>query len=867
MAQTTRPWLSHLFLLAMGLLAFETVSGLVTLFVRVGHPIIDVFVLLHTLGGLLFSVLMAAFYWRHWQDARRWAPECGDGWVGHGAAIFLAIALFTGILIVAWGVSESWAAINYWLHVSVSLGGTVMVVQHILAAVRRGVRRARQGRLPILGLSPVWQGCRRIAGMLVTLVWLSIAAGLIYRAWDEPFIAVTGYSLPYGPNPFEPSQTRTPGNRFIRASLLASSYQCAASGCHAETYRQWSVSAHRYASDNPFYAKAVSLYAQQEGKNATRYCGGCHDPIALVSGGMTAGGPPSNGHPNEGVSCLACHAVRGLVGKHGTGGYRLEPPNRGLFWASNASWARWVHRRLIAMNPEPHVADTMPPVLRSPEFCASCHKQSIDERTNHYRWLSLQNQFDAWLASGFSKESVFALHDAPKRTCNDCHMRTTLGREPRGPAVPVRSHRFVAANTALSFLYGYADMVSYTVAWLQRDEVDVDIVAADWREKGVLRVEVAVTNQIAHEFPTGPLDLYEAWLELRVTDARERLIYMSGGLNAEGEGDHEAHQLIAPPVSKQNEWLRHHELWRLYRVAFNQAVPAQETDLIHYEITIPADAALPLRVQCRLRYRRFNRYFTKWVLVSNEREGREVAALPIVDISGDEVWVSSFREPAPRLALLPDVGARSSTQASKPRFVRLMRYGLGLLKQQRYSDAEAIFLLASRQPEATAEALLYAALAALQRGSLDGFPEAVARVEEAVARYPSSDKARAYLGVIRQYQGRYAESITILTELARRYPRDRRVINHLAWSYFWTGTFDVAVRWYRISLAIDPEQPDVYYNLALCYEKLGRPTEAAAALHEHARFKRDEEAFRKLTGFFQEHPWAKREATLYHVHR
>ena len=52
-------------------------------------------------------------------------------------------------------------------------------------------------------------------------------------------------------------------------------------------------------------------------------------------------------------------------------------------------------------------------------------------------------------------------------------------------------------------------------------------------QKAALRALV-VNRKVGHQFPTGPLDVLQAWLELRVTDARGRTIYTAGTLRPAG---------------------------------------------------------------------------------------------------------------------------------------------------------------------------------------------------------------------------------------------------------------------------------------------------------------------------------------------
>jgi hypothetical protein len=43
---------------------------------------------------------------------------------------------------------------------------------------------------------------------------------------------------------------------------------------------------------------------------ASRHCGGCHDPVLLLSGAMDHPIKPEDRLVNSGVTCLVCHSVR-----------------------------------------------------------------------------------------------------------------------------------------------------------------------------------------------------------------------------------------------------------------------------------------------------------------------------------------------------------------------------------------------------------------------------------------------------------------------------------------------------------------------------------------------------------------------------
>ena len=58
---------------------------------------------------------------------------------------------------------------------------------------------------------------------------------------------------------------------------------------HPDSFHQWQRSAHRFSSfNNPFYRQSVELMADRVGRERTKWCSGCHDPVVLFTGQMGA---------------------------------------------------------------------------------------------------------------------------------------------------------------------------------------------------------------------------------------------------------------------------------------------------------------------------------------------------------------------------------------------------------------------------------------------------------------------------------------------------------------------------------------------------------------------------------------------------
>ena len=167
--------------------------------------------------------------------------------------------------------------------------------------------------------------------------------------------------------------------------------------------------------------------AKQNGAESTRYCGGCHDPISLFSGTknvFTKDLTNLAGY-DEGVSCLACHSIR-KTDVRGNANFVVAQPKRYLFEMREGRSARVVRDFLIRAYPRQHKDDLSKRLFKTPEYCAACHKQFIDQEVNNVGWVQLQNQYDNWKNSRWNHPG-----DASKTIeCRECHMPLMASHDP-----------------------------------------------------------------------------------------------------------------------------------------------------------------------------------------------------------------------------------------------------------------------------------------------------------------------------------------------------------------------------------------------------------------------------------------------------
>jgi hypothetical protein len=281
------------------------------------------------------------------------------------------------------------------------------------------------------------------------------------------------------------------------------------------------------------------------------------------------------------------------------------------------SW-RWVRDFLIRAYPREHNATLSKVMFKKPEYCAACHKQFVDEEVNKVGWVQLQNQYDNW------RMSKWARHPKdPRRTteCRECHMPLVRSHDPaagdpydynRMPNDGMhRSHRFIAANQlmpALLKLKGADEQTRLTHQWLKGD-FPIPEIEKKWHKPGVPAVAIHLdapaavrpgepvhvqclltSNKVGHDFPTGPLDIIQSWLEVVVKDEQGRVVYTSGTVNKKGFIQPGSFMFKAEPVDQYGNLIDRHNLWEMVGVRFRRALFPGYSDTVNF--SIPCSGAL-----------------------------------------------------------------------------------------------------------------------------------------------------------------------------------------------------------------------------------------------------------------------------------
>ncbi|MCA9001700.1 MAG: hypothetical protein KDB61_07245, partial [Planctomycetes bacterium] len=326
-----------------------------------------------------------------------------------------------------------------------------------------------------------------------------------------------------------------------------------------------------------------------------------------------------------------------------------------------------------------HVDSLSRTMFKTPEFCAACHKQFIDEEVNKVGWVQLQNQFDNWKASRWHNE------ENPDRTieCRECHMPLIDSTDPASGDTADsnrsandgkhRRHSFFGANQyipTLMKLEGAEAHVANVERWL-RGEFDIPEIEGKWADGPAVPIEIEapetvkegepfqllvhiINNKVGHDFPTGPLDIIQAWVEIDVTDANGKVIFESGKRDDRNFIASGSFMFKAEPVDRYGNLIDRHNLWEMVGVRFKRSLFPGSEEVASYSlecsgsqpepgeapleetvaVQLPAGVVGPLTVKARLNYRTFDQYLLNFAF--GEDAG---LAATVTEMSADEAVI------------------------------------------------------------------------------------------------------------------------------------------------------------------------------------------------------------------------------------
>ena len=820
-------------------------------------------VLLHVGLGVLLIIPFSIYLYRYVKQI----PKLGQ--VG---SISIVIGIISGgyLMIVGATTPYRWLLITHIVSIS---AGSILLCIHLL--------RDQQFLTPLLKKINI--------GVLVVVVLFPIGAKLTQRYLPDETYLVENPALPPTSmyeegggttGHFFPASVETETGALIPTDFFLTSETCATKGCHPDIYRQWNESAHHFSSfNNQWYRKSIVYMQEVNGIQPSKWCGGCHDPAILLNGVMDRPIRENLHTPaaQAGLACTACHSIEKVKDTMGNSGYVIKYPPLHDIAASENPIIRNLHNYLIRLDPEPHKKSFLKPFHRenTAEFCSTCHKVHLDEPVNNFRWVRGFNDYDQWQKSGVSHQGALSFYyPETAKKCVDCHMPLVDSTDAGNINGKVHNHRFPAANTALPFVNQHPEQLKIVTEFLQNKVVTLDLFkdgtpipsSGTEIERGKdTRIDVVVrTRGVGHRFPTGTIDAFDIWLEVKATDENGKIVFWNGRIAApDGNGpvDPGAHFYRAYMLDAHGNLINKRNAWAMRTVLYSNTIPPGAADTVRYRLEIPSDCGDRLTVEAKLNYRKFNWWHTQWAYAGvRDPEDTDFQVDKGYD-DGKWVWTGDTSDVAgkikgiPNLPIIEMASAKTTLKVGSINHVsppsepenareRWNDYGIGLLLQGDLKAAETAFLKVTEIEPTYLDGWVNVARARIEEGDMQGAEVMLEKAFEIQKTLPPENPHRAkvhyFYALVQETDGNYDAAIEHLQHAAAQFPRDTRVRNKLGRMHFLKRNYETALAEFQKTLTVDPEDLDAHYNMMRCYRALKNPSLAAQSQKLYLRFKADE---------------------------
>ncbi|MHC4428281.1 MAG: hypothetical protein ACYS0D_06720, partial [Planctomycetota bacterium] len=211
----------------------------------------------------------------------------------------------------------------------------------------------------------------------------------------------------------------------------------------------------------------------------------------------------------------------------------------------------------------------------------------------------------------------------PEKTieCRECHMPLVASDDPsagdaadynRSPVDGMhRSHRFVASNNlmpAVLKVEGWEEQVALTEKWM-KGEYEIPEIEHKWERGPIVQLaleapetvspgeEMAIrvvltSNKVGHDFPTGPLDIIQSWVELHVRDQNGNMVFGTGRKDEDHFIEPGSFLFKVEPVDQFGNLIDRHNLWEMVGVRFRRALFPGYSDTVEYTVDCPSTALM-----------------------------------------------------------------------------------------------------------------------------------------------------------------------------------------------------------------------------------------------------------------------------------
>ncbi len=661
-----------------------------------------------------------------------------------------------------------------------------------------------------------------------------------------------------------PGNGAAEGNTFLDPASFPTADYCG--HCHKEAYHQWRQSLHSNSFRTPFYRTSVNILMRTKGIEFARHCDSCHNPIAVLGGGLTQDSVVDRKFDQDGLTCMTCHSVQRVPTTNGNGGYVMGVPSVLVDEQGNRI-PGMVRDAEILAHLDRHSKAVMQPLYRTPEFCSACHKANLPNPLNGYKWIRAFTAYDEWQNSKFSQRNPLTFYKTDFSSCQGCHMKRFANALPEQGAKngTFASHRWTAGNTAVPFYYGFDEQLAKTIEFLKTGNyLNVDLFAIrkanddrmiaplgstpfNLRAGEAIQVLAVIQNKnIGHSLIPEVRDLYEAWVEFEVKDAAGKEIYHSGFIKSDGSLDERAHSFTNRPVNTDGVFVDNHKVWTIHSVAYDNSVQAGRSALIRYEFQIPEAVKGPISVTARVNYRHLRQSYLNNVF------GKDHPVYPIVELASRTRTLNIGENPA-----------TAAEPNDNPDWMRWNNLGIAYLDQLQFSDAVHAFSQVVKLRPDYADGYTNIGLTDIEWEKYDS---ARGGLQKALELDPNNARALYYLALVERRAGHSDAEVSDLQKVLAQYPQSRDVRRELGVSYYQQRRPREAMEQFEALQAIDPDDLTAHYNLAILYRRMGMKDKAKRELAMFVTKKLDPGAPTYSMDFLRSHPEISVESVPWHVH-
>ncbi len=773
--------------------------------------------LLHLILGIALIAPFLIYAFIHAKNTRSYRNKTAKR-AGYFMLVSAIIILITGILLTRFdsgfeAFNSQYRSLLYWLHVILPIVGLWLFVLHRLSGRK-------------INLKP---------GKWVVLISMAGILGYIS-------LQIINQQDPIKSDVFEPTFSTTRSGQFMPANRLNNNDFCVS--CHEDFHDQWLSSAHHFSSfNNVAYAFSVNntkaaLVKRDGHAQSARLCASCHDPVLLFSGQFDdlTEAQQSSADATAGITCSACHLIDEISSHRGNGDYQIAAPTEYPLTQAKTVPLKWVNQLLIKSKPEHHKTTYLKPLHETTEFCSTCHKVSLPESLNDYRWLRGQNHYDSFLLSGVSGHKVTSFYypKKAKEACQDCHMPAADSTDIAAKYDTetgqrfISNHAFDVANTALRYLNNMP--LDENSSQLLKNSVGVDLFGlksmqdSDGSDMQVnhgqaLSVQagqtyqldvVLKTQKLGHAFTQGTADSNQIWLELAMYQG-DQLISLNGGINEQGELNPFTYHVNAYVIDKDGNRIMMRNPEDIYATLYNHQIPPGAAAVIHYQVDVPKDISGQLRLEAKLFYRKFNTTYYRAFMKNPELKND----LPVVMIGENSMQIN-IAEP-------------SANDSAAIKWQRWNDYGIALMRGSEYKQAIDAFEQVVNLGRA--EGLINLVRVHLKEGQLE-LAQQQLTAAQSYSDYPYPWHLDYFTGKINFLNGRLDQAITSFHKvLDSNYPeaveanfdfsKDYEFLTEVAQTYLQMAVtdpqsstwLDQAEKMYQTILSINSEWAAAYYGL------------------------------------------------------